>query len=134
LPVTAQKVIGVNGGYKSDTTVADSQWVTRGYADAYAARCTTTSDTLTVRAWHRYVYVTTGEVANLAITLPAATGSMRVIGVEKVDAGGGTVRITPNSGSDHINGADYFDRTSQWSGATLQDVATGVWYTIPGGQ
>jgi hypothetical protein len=36
LPVTAEKIIGVNGGFKADTTVADSEWATIGRA----ARCT----------------------------------------------------------------------------------------------
>ena len=87
---------------------------------------TITSGVHNVAITDRYIY---GNAASGDITcnLPAATGSGRVLTVKKIDASYNLYTITAN-GADTIDGDSTAIISDQWTSATLQDAAAGVWY------
>lgn len=106
---TPQTTLDINGGMR---TAAVSQ------SAAYQLLVTDST-----------VYVTTGVTVAMAITLPAA--SANTIGmyffVYKVDAGVGTVAITP-TGTDTLNGANAVKLiANQWNGALVRGMTATSW-------
>lgn len=70
---------------------------------------------------------------NQSDTLPAATGTGRMMVYQKIDATANTCTLTL-AGSDTIQGATSVTLTTQWQAYVLQDRASGSWrvLTLPG--
>jgi len=106
---TPQTTLDINGGMR---TLASSK------SAAYQLLVTDST-----------VYVTTGATVGMAVTLPAA--SANTIGlyffVYKVDAGLGSVAITP-TGTDTINGVNATKLiANQWNGALVRGLTATSW-------
>jgi hypothetical protein len=66
---------------------------------------------------------------SLNFSLPAATGSGRIISAKKTDVSANTVTLTPN-GAETIDGAPNWVLSTQYSAVSIIDAATGVWDVI----
>jgi len=65
----------------------------------------------------------------MVVSLPAATGTGRILNVKKIDASAFTVTLTPN-GAETIDGAASYIIAAQWVNITIQDGAAGAWYIL----
>lgn len=111
------------------TTVSTSEAASVGaltYTGPRKANCTVSpSSTGSVAASTCYERVTAGA-GGVTRTLPAATGTQRVIDIAKVDSAAGAVTVAA-AGGDLINGASTQSLGNQYEGITLIDAASGVW-------
>lgn len=69
----------------------------------------------------------TSGASAITRTLPAATGSGRIIDVGKIDSGAGTC-IIGRTGSDAINSGTTRTLSARWNGDTCRDVASAQWW------
>ncbi len=65
----------------------------------------------------------------MIVTLPAATGSGRILNIKKIDASAYPVTIDGN-GAETIDGAATYVILTQYVNITIQDGAAGAWYII----
>ena len=65
----------------------------------------------------------------MVVSLPAATGTGRILNIKKIDASAFAVTLTPN-GAEKIDGAASYIITTQWLNITIQDGGAGTWYII----
>lgn len=80
----------------------------------------------TPAAHDRVILCTAGSTPTPIIyTMPAATGSGRVIDMIKVDSGTNTCRM--DAGSDFMNSVHTDDLTNQWQADTCYDIGTAQW-------
>lgn len=87
---------------------------------------TAISASATPAATDRYIRCTSGSSSDQTYTLPAATGTGRVIEVKKIDSGTKNC-IVAGAGSDKIDGAASYTLSAQYQAVTVQDVASAVW-------
>ena len=73
-----------------------------------------------------YVDATSG---NKTVSLPAATGTGRILTIKKIDSSANTVTVAA-SGSETIDGANTQIISAQYVSITIQDAASGTWYII----
>ena len=78
----------------------------------------------TVISTDQYIEASTSS-ANYAVTLPAATGSGRVISIKKITQSN-TITITPN-GTDTIDSSASLSLKQAMTAYTLIDAAAGKW-------
>ena len=83
------------------------------------------SSSASVAATTRIESCTSGASA-ITRTLPAATGSGRVVDLVKIDSGAGTC-IFGRTGDDTLNGATTRTLSAQYGGDTCIDIATDLW-------
>lgn len=87
---------------------------------------TAISASATPTAGDRNIYCTSGSSTNATYTMPAATGTGRVIDVWKVDSGSKSC-ILAGAGSDKLNGAATLTLSAQYGHETCIDQASAVW-------
>ena len=87
---------------------------------------TAISSSATPTASDRNIYCTSGSSADQTYTMPAATGTGRVIDVWKVDSGSKAC-ILGISASNRLNGATTLTLSAQYGHETCIDQATNVW-------
>jgi len=85
------------------------------------------SDNYSVQSTDKNIYVTATAENNITVTLPASTGSGRVLTIKKIDDTIGTVIIEGN-GSDTLDGELNQTLIIEHESITIQDVSTGNWY------
>ena len=70
--------------------------------------------------------------ATSIVTLPAATGSGRLINIKKIDSTANQVVVTANvTGTpDTIDGDPTYPLVYQWGAITVQDAAVNKWYVL----
>ena len=93
---------------------------------------TAISASATPAAHDRNVYCTSGSSSDATYTLPAATGSGRVIDVWKIDSGTKSC-ILGRTGSTTLNGATTLTLSSQYGHETCIDQATNVFLCVGSG-
>jgi hypothetical protein len=102
------------------------QWlVVNTFGATYNPGPSITSPSYTVGAYDRYLDCNATNNA-VALNLPAATGSGRLISFKKTDSSTNACTITCG-GSDKIDGVATDALTSQYAGLTLRDSTAGVW-------
>lgn len=74
----------------------------------------------------RYIACTSGSSSDQTYTLPAATGTGRIITVKKIDSGTKAC-IVAGAGSDKLDGAASFTLGAQYQTLTVFDRASAVW-------
>jgi hypothetical protein len=108
------------------TNAGAQQWlVANQFGAAFNPGPSVTSSSYTVGAYDRYLDCNATSNA-IALNLPAATGSGRVISFKKTDSSTNACTITCG-GSDKIDGVATDALISQYAGLTLRDSASGVW-------
>jgi hypothetical protein len=91
---------------------------------SFGAKVTARSADTTLDATHYHVEVTTGSVADVTITLPAAVNCLgRIYKITKVDAGTKNVIVDGNA-AETINGAATKTSSARWDSITIQSNGT----------
>lgn len=91
-----------------------------------ATSITAISASATPAAHDRYIRCTSGSGSDQTYTLPAATGSGRIITVKKIDSGTKAC-IVSRAGGDTIDGATTYTLAAQYNSVTVIDGASGLW-------
>jgi hypothetical protein len=108
------------------TNAGAQQWlVVNTFGAAYNPGPSITSPSYAVGAYDRYLDCNATSNA-VALNLPAATGSGRLISFKKTDSSTNACTITCGS-SDKIDGVATDALASQYAGLTLRDSAAGMW-------
>ncbi len=136
--ITGSGTAGHMTKWTSSTAIGDSEALEDGttltvtgldfkYDQAlYMAGMTPMSSSVAAGATDRMILCTSGSSTDKTYTLPAATGSGRVIDVLKVDSGTNSCKITVPSGA--LNSGTTVILPFQWFGETCYDEGSGQWY------
>ncbi len=124
--------------FTSSTTVGDSEALEDGttltvtgldlkYTQAlYIAGQRAISTSVAADATDRNVNCTSGSSTDKTYTLPAATGSGRVIDVIKVDSGTNACIVGVPAGA--LNSGTIATLASQWQAETCMDIGSALWF------
>jgi hypothetical protein len=108
------------------TNAGGQRWlVANQFGAIYNPGSSITSSSYTVGVYDRYLDCNASSAA-VALNLPAATGSGRLISFKKTDSSTNACTIACG-GSDKIDGVATDALTSQYAGLTLRDSAAGMW-------
>lgn len=127
---TADIFRGYSTTTKKFTVEADGDIVTLGglsYSAAlFVKGIVSMSGDLSATATDRYIRCTAASGGNRTYTLPAATGSGRVLELKKIDSGTSAC-VVDGSGAETIDGATTVTISAQYDKVSVIDVASGVW-------
>lgn len=129
IPMFAATELGSSAITDNGATVS---LASRGFSYSGALNSTSItaiSASATPAAADRYIACTSGSSADQTYTLPAATGTGRVITVKKIDSGTKAC-IVAGAGSDKLDGAASVTLSNQYQSVTIFDRASAVWDVI----
>jgi hypothetical protein len=105
----------------------DTPIVALSYSSALnSTSITAISASATPAATDRYIRCTSGSSSDQTYTLPAATGTGRIIEIKKIDSGTKNC-IVGRAGADLIDGATSYTLSAQYQAVTVFDAASAVW-------